>query len=408
MEIVVTAVSLAVVVLAYLHVSAIDRSFVNVLTPAYAVFIPANYLVELFWLSYSRPAGSTYAYLLSYGSYAALFVGVAIGYSMKVGRVRLPLSVRATEGSAAVAWMVLLVAWLLYLPVLVQFREHLGNPREIYELSRFGYGQYFFFSTMLCYFSVVLLLYSRAGIVQRLVFFLVALFFAYLHGSKHHMLMPFFILAVWFVYARGRTVSITGFLLFIFLVATLGVGLFMVTNPGVLMYHGVDGLIGYSGYTHNGMLVIDAGTGPMFGSMSMEKEVFARTPRILFPDKPIHFGDLRLSAQFFPEETNMGTGAPAMGFGGLFADYGMAVPFLLLLLGFFKGILLRVFSNNVKSRGTPGDLIMLLFGAGIPLIPFSGVFLLPETIVLAVAANCLVSLVIITRAHRSGLAEAAP
>ena len=392
MEMLVVLASLIVVVLVYLYVSTLDGSFINVLTPTYAIFLPAYYLVDLAFLLENRPPGSLYAYILSYGSYTTLFVSMAFGYSMSARRVRLPLTAQSVNGPPIVAWGVFAAAWMLYLPMLIEFRAHLSNPREIYDLSRTGYGLNFFLSTTLCYFAIVLLLCSRAGTVHRILFFTLALIFEYLHGSKHHMLMPFFMLSIWWVYSRGRRISMLGFATFSSAMCALGLAAFLVTSPGVLTLYGLDGVVGYSGYTRNGMLVIDSGIGPLFGSLSLEAELLSRIPRILYPDKPTIFGEVRLSEKFFPEEVHMGQGAPSMGFGRLFADYGAGVLPVLAFFGFLNGLLLRIFANNVRAGGSPGDLIMLLFGAGISMIPFADVILLPENLTLAVVANCLFAL----------------
>lgn len=393
MELVIVLASLAVLVFAYFHVSMLDGSLVNVLTPAYAVFVPTNYLVEAIILFTSEPAGSTYAYFLSFSSYAVMYLMIAVGYSLKVRTVRLPMSAGATLGSSWIAWALLGLAILFYAPVLVEFRNILLEPRRIYEQTRSGYGLYFFTSTMLCHLATVCILFSRAGRLEKSLFIIFGLLFLYLHGSKAHVLTLFFILSLWWVYAERRSVSVLGFSVFVVLMGFLGLLLFLVTNPGLLLGSGIlEGFVGYSDYTRNGMLAIDAGIGPTFGAMTLEQEFYTRVPRVIYPEKPNDFGGFQLAELFFPEAFNRGTGAPSFGYGVLFTDFHAGAIGVCAFLGFFSGVLMRIFVNNVRGGGSAGDFIMLLFGCGTSLIPISGILLLPENLVLAIFTNVLLVL----------------
>jgi hypothetical protein len=382
--------SLLILIATYLYVSSSEKSYVNVLTPTFAVLVPANYLLELWHVAQYGASNSTYAYVLSYAAYTVFIVGYAFGYvHLKVPALRLPFSPPDREAGRLAAYLVLAVSFALYLPVLLKFRELVANPREIYELTRTGYGLNFFISATLCYLALVLLLFtSRVKRTELTIFVVLCLGFVWLHGSKGQMLLVIFILAIYWVYGRGRRVSLPHFLVFTVALCALGIVSFLVTTPGLIL-EGVSGVAGYSEYTRNGMLVIDSDIGPLYGQLTLENQLYSRIPRVLFAEKPSDFGDFFLAEHFFPDAFARGQGAPAFGNGALFADFGpIALP-LLLIAGLLNGALLKVFVSALRRHRGPGDFIMVLFASGTSIVPLVGVFLLPESLLLAVLANLL-------------------
>lgn len=382
--------SFACVVATYIYVSVRERTFLNVLTPNLAFLLPANYLLELYHLWLFGPSGSQFAYALMYACYTATYVAFALGYlKMRVPTLRLPFTARVATGNGLAPYLVLAAAVALYWPVLSEFRGDLANPRHIYEQTRSGYGAYFFLSTTLCYLALVLLLFkSRLGRFELALFTLMCLVFLWLHGSKGQMLLVVFILALYWVYVRAKRMALLRFALFGGALAGVGVGLFWITNPSLLVNsNDLQGIAAYSDYTRNGLLVIDSDVGPLYGRLSLEQQLYSRVPRPLFPDKPNDYGALYLAEHFFPAAFQLGAGAPAFGFGIELADFGvLALPFL-LLESFLGGMLLNIFMKSLRRHQGPGDFIMVLFASGLPVIPLSGAFLLPESLILAIAAN---------------------
>jgi hypothetical protein len=383
------------VVATYVYVSVRERSYLNVLTPTFAFLVPANYLLELYHLWLFGPSGSQYAYALMYACYTATFIGFALGYlKVQLPALRLPFTAAEAAGNGTAPYLVLAAAVALYWPVLSEFREELAHPRQIYEQTRSGYGAYFFLSTTLCYLALVLLLFKRRRRRFELALFtLTCLVFLWLHGSKGQMLLVVFVLAVYQVYVRARSVSLVSFALFGAALGALGLGLFLIVNPSLLVNsEDLQGIAAYSDYTRNGLLVIDSDVGPLYGRLSVEQQIYSRVPRPLFPDKPNDYGALYLAEHFFPDAFQRGAGAPAFSFGIELADFGvLALPFLLLesLLG---GMLLRMFMKGLRRHQGPGDFIMVLSASGLSLIPLSGAFLLPEMLILAITANILHSM----------------
>lgn len=357
--------------------------------------IPSEYLLDIYHVLEFGTQNTAYAYVLSYACYAAYTTALALAYTkIRMPAFRLPRAGNAAAGRSRLpAYLMLAVAVGLYLPVLIKFRSQLTDPRSIYVETRNGYGVYFFLSLMFAYLALVLLLFSRRiRKIELSVFICVCMGFVWLQGSKGHLLGFIFILALYWVYVKGRRVSFPKFVLVTVGMAAFGIGLFLVTSPGLILQAGVEGLSSYSGYTRNGMLVIDSGMGPFYGRLTLENQVYARIPRALDPDKPHDFGDFYLAEHFFPDIYVLGSGAPAFGNGAWFADFGtMALP-LLLLSGFLSGLMLKMFMASLRRYRTPGDFIMVLFAAGTPLIPLTSTFLLPESLLLAIIANGLYSL----------------
>jgi hypothetical protein len=384
--------SLFAVLAAYFTVSVRERNFVNVLTPLFAVFVPGNYFADIFVLWGFGPTASTYAYFLNYLAYAAFLCMTAAGYLLAVPALRLPLSSDGRpRGSRFTAYLLLSLALVLYGPVLLQFRADIFNPRAIYEQTRSGFGANFFLSTTLCYLALVLFLFHRTSKIETCLFVLVCLCFMWLHGSKGHMLGIVFILAMHSAYVMKRRVGIVGMGVVAGGLLAMMLGLFLITNPGILLDSGgaVMNLVGYSSYTANSMIVIDSNLGPLDGQLTLEQQFYGRMPRLLDPEKPHDFGEFYLGKRFFPAAYESDTGAPAFGFGTVFADFGAATPVILAFAGLLNGLIMKSFVNSLRRYPGPGEFILLLFAAGIPLVPIVNSFLVPETVALAIFANLI-------------------
>jgi hypothetical protein len=387
--------SFACVVTTYVYVSVREQSYLNVLTPTFAILVPANYLLELYHLWLFGPSGSQFAYALMYACYTATFVAFALGYlKTRVPALRLPFTAGEATGNGLAPYLVLAAAVALYSPVLIEFRGFLTHPRDVYEQTRTGYGTYYFLSTTLCYLALVLLLFKcRPGRFELALFTLMCLVFLWLHGSKGQMLLAVFILAMYWVYVRAKRMSLVRFALFGGALGCVGVGLFLVTNPSLLVdREDLQGIADYSDYTRNGLLLIDSDVGPLYGRLSIEQQIYSRVPRPLFPDKPNDYGVLYLAEHFYPDSFQRGAGSPAFGFGIELADFGVLALPILLLESFLGGMLLNMFMKSLRRHQSPGDFMLVLFATGMPVIPLPGAFLLPEMLILAIAANILHSM----------------
>lgn len=381
-------VSLLLSAAAYMYVSVREDSYLNVLTPTFAVAIPTEYLLDIYHLWVYGPSNSNYAYILSYACYAAYTIAFAFGYTkVSMPALRLPFARYSSPRGRLPAYVTLSAAICLYLPVLIQFRSQLADPRAIYMETRTGYGVYFFLSSMLAYLALIFLLFAkRVGKIELSLFFVACAMFVWLQGSKGHLLGLVFIMALHWTYVRGRHLSLPTFLGFTIVMGALGIGLFLITTP-TLITGGMDALSGYSDYSRNGMMVIDSGMGPFYGRLTLENQVYPRIPRALDPEKPRDFGDFYLAEHFFPDKFVMETGAPAFANGTWYADFGVLSLPLLLIAGFLSGLMLKMFMASLRRYRTPGDFILVLFASGVPLITLGATFLLPESILIAIVAN---------------------
>ena len=379
----------------YLWISIRERSYFNVLTPWFVFLVPTVYLLELYHLSIFGPSASTFAYAYMYACYAAAFLAFSLGYAcFRTKALQLPFSSYNKGGNALVPYVVLAGAILAYLPVLIEFRSSLANPRQIYEQTRTGYGIYSYTSVALCMMAFILLLFKRRlGAIELSSFTLICMVFLWAHGNKGPMLTLMFILLMYLVYQKKYEFPVGRFILLGGALAIFGLGLFLLTNPGLLLDNaGFEGLAGYSDYTRNGMMVIDSDIAPLYGRLTLEQEVFSRIPRQIFPGKPTDFGSFYLAKHFFPAAFAQNVGDPAFSFGTLLADFGpLALPiiFVLYLSG---GIFLRVFMTGLRQYRDPGNFMLVLYSCGLSVIPLSGTFLLLETIVLATFMNLLNSI----------------
>jgi len=143
--------------------------------------------------------------------------------------------------------------------------------------------------------------------------------------------------------------------------------------------------------------VIDSNLGPLDGQLTLEQQIYTRTPRLLYPNKPLDFGEFYLARRFFPAEYDSAVGAPAFGFGPLFADFGAATPLLLAFAGLVNGLIMKSFVNSLRRFHGPGEFILVLFAAGVPLVPVVNTFVILETIGLALVANLVQRIRLIDR-----------
>ncbi|HHY1068655.1 TPA: hypothetical protein ACVY43_006180, partial [Klebsiella michiganensis] len=101
----------------------------------------------------------------------------------------------------------------------------------------------------------------------------------------------------------------------------------------------------YADYTRNYALLIDREQSSYWGRLLFESEVFARLPRVIYPDKPLDFGYLILDRKYFPDSFYDNKGVPSFGMGEYFADFGYLSVFFIMVSFWIKGCFLRIFYN---------------------------------------------------------------
>jgi hypothetical protein len=388
----VLVISLAVSLLTYIQVSRRDGSYLNILTPAFVINIPAYYLLPLFYTHVMGNDGSPYAYIYVYATLALENVAFAYFYRRPT-KTLLRFPVAYSYGNFfRLAVIFTAVAFLMYLPVLIQFRAYLLDPRQIYRETRTGFGINFYVSNVFAYLAIILALFSKRSWLSNVAVILAATLLVSMHGSKGLVLNVVFLVALFVVYVAQRKVGLFPSLLAGLAIGFLALALFAATMAlGDNAFDILQSVSEYSDYTRNGMLVIDSKMPLQYGRLTMEANIIGRIPRALMPGKPKNFGYLYLADVFFPESFDQDAGAPDFGIGVQYADFGIFAVVYLAAFAALRGWLARVFVNRLRLTRHPADFYLLAFFANISLFSVGGVgWLLPEALTVA-AFLCIAS-----------------
>lgn len=378
-------ISLAISAGTYVWVSRREGSYLNILTPAFLMAIPAHYLLPLFTTHFFGNDATPYSYTYVYATLAVENVAFAVAYLGSTRNLlRLPFRFSYSNfGALSVAFLA--IAILMYVPILLEFPEYILDPRQIYEHTRVGFGVNYYVSSTLAYLSLILILFSEYSRSIRWAVVLVATALLSLHGSKGQVLSVFLILALYQIYVRARKVRLLSSLIVAGCLSVLVLLLFVATmaidrDP----FEAIRTISEYSDYTRNAMLVIDSHFPLQFGRLTMESHVYGRIPRFLLPDKPTNFGALYLDDQFFGESLDEEKGAPDFGIGVQYADFGALAIVYLAVFAVFRGWLARTFVRRLQGSQHPADFFMVAFLANISLFPVGAVgWLLPEAFLVA-------------------------
>lgn len=377
---IITGCSLGVSLVAYWLVARREHSFLNILTPDYLIAIPATYILPAIYLHLFGQEGSTFAFVYVYATMAVENLTFALVYLRRSGKtIALPFTF-SYRNFLALAIFFLVLSFLVYLPILMQFPDFLLDPRQIYTHTRVGYGSYFFVSATLADLSVIFTLFSKQSWRIKTALIGGALVVVSLHGSKGQVLAVFLLWALYEVYVRRRKIRLFHAVVAVFAMTILIIGLFMATaGLAGSAEEALEGIAEYSDYTRNAMLVIDQKFPLQYGRITLEGNLYALVPRALFPDKPKNFGPFRLAEEYHPEAFDAEEGAPAFGIGIQYADFGLFAIIYLVAFAAFRGWLARIFVDRLRQTGHPGDFVMVAFLAGMSLFPVGTGWLLPET-----------------------------
>ena len=370
---------------AYILVSRRDGSYLNILTPAFLIGIPAYYLLQLVSTHLFGNDASPYAYTYVYATLATENIAFAYAYVRSPRNlVRLPFRFSYSNfGSLSLAFLA--IALLMFVPIVLEFREYIFDPRQIYEHTRVGFGFNFYVSSTLAYLSVILIEFSDYSRWIRWSVVVLCAALLSLHGSKGQVLSLFLLLALFEVYVRGRRVRLAAALIVCGGLSLLVLLLFVASmaiekNP----MEAIETISEYSDYTRNAMLVIDSGFPLQYGRLTLEGHLYGRIPRVLMPNKPTNFGALYLDDQFFSESLDAEKGSPDFGIGLQYADFGIFAIVYLAIFGAIRGWLARSFVRRLNGSQHPADFFMVAFLANISLFPVGAVgWLLPEAFLVA-------------------------
>jgi len=277
------------------------------------------------------------------------------------------------------------VGIMLYVPVLIQFREFIFDPRQIYAQTRTGFGIHAFVSSTLAYTAVILILFSRRSKILKIFVILLATGLLSLHGSKGQVLSVVLILLLYYVYVLGQKVALGRAMIVYACSAIVVLLLFAATmSLGENAADALEAISKYSDYTRNAMLVIDSRYPVQYGRLTLESNTLGLVPRQLMPGKPKNFGAFALAEEFYPEWFDGDTGSPAFGVGLQFADFGSWAVVYLAFVAALRGWLARVFVNRLKMTKHPADFFVVVFLADVSIFPLGVGWLLPEALLVAV------------------------
>jgi hypothetical protein len=377
--------SLVIAVLAYLVLSKYEGSSINILTPSFVMAIPAYYLLPLVYLNLFGAEGSTYAHFWVYSALAVEPLAFVYAYTRTGDRVvRLP-GASSYSNFGLVSLLCLGLGVLLYAPVLLQFREFIFDPRQIYTQTRTGFGFQAFVSSTLAYLAVILILFSKRSKTFKVSAVLLATGLLSLHGSKGQVLSVVSILLLYYVYVLGRKVTLARSMVVYLCMGMVVLLLFAATmSLGEDAADALEAISKYSDYTRNAMLVIDSHYPLQYGRLTIESNTLGIVPRQLMPGKPKNFGPFALAEEFYPEWFDSDTGSPAFGVGLQYADFGSWAIGYLALVAALRGWLARIFVNRLAFTKHPADFLMLVFLADISIFPTGVGWLLPEALLAAV------------------------
>jgi len=374
--------SLAIAIGAYIFVSRREGSYVNILTPSALVGIPAFYLLPLIYIHLFQPEGTAYAYEYIYATLAVQNIAFAYFYIRTNGKlIRLPFRFgRANFWAFSIVCVIL--AGLVYVPILLEFPQYILNPRQIYAETRTGFGASSFTSATLAFLGVIFVLFSDRSRLRKGLVIAAALVVLSLHGSKGQILEAVFFMLFYFLYVKGKRFSLGAAVIGAAFVSGTVLLLFAASMTlGESPMEVVQSISEYSDYTRNDMLVIDSHLPPQFGRLVLESNTISVIPRVLMPSKPKNFGAFYLAEEFFPERFDADTGAPAFAIGVHYADFGWLAIVYLGCFSALTGWLARISVNRLRITHHPADLILVAFMADVTLFPVGGGgWFFPETL----------------------------
>lgn len=336
------------------------------------VLEPLGYLLDLFYYDFTA---MFMVYLLSFVGFVAFIGGMLITKQVANPKRKIEL-----PNYLVVSWALLFSAWLLYSPVLIEFRYLITDPRQIYEKTRIGYGLYTYGSSLLSFSAyIVFLMSTKRG---SLLFYALLLVLLTLKGAKGQFFVLVAIFVIAKVYLEGFKYSLTRSAVYGLLAGVAVLYLFAFNYRGQINNIFVT-IAGYSDYNRNAALVIQENAfGQYGGEIMVESLWIPKVPRAFWPQKPDVFGEFRLSSRFYPQWFALGTGAPSFGVGVYFAGFGwLAFPIVAFIYA-ISGYLLGRYLNKLILAPNVYYLVMSVYLSGNNLLSIgSGLYIIEHAVI---------------------------
>ncbi len=388
---------------AYLLIVWKDRSWINWATPFFFISVGTRYVFQFGYLLLVAAGGSRFAYFFCYSTYALSFLSMALAYTF-IRPVRWRLSGSPQPSIRWLPWILLTIGVLLYLPVLIEFRAELANPRRIYELTRTGYGVWNYGSTTFVSLGFVTYLFKHnKSTLGSFIFYVACAASVYWHGSKGALVTFVLIYLLHRVYILRKPTGVVASVTLLGMTASVLIALFALFGNVADTVDLFQSVTSYADYVRNAMTVIDDPNGQRYyGRLTIENEIYSRVPRVLDSDKPKDFGPFILAKIYNPESYRNDEGVGDFSIGEYYADFGSFSLMLSCLFSLIMGWFAASMTSHLRLSPSAPAFIVLLFFAGINVIPISGTFFLPEALILAGLLSVALRLTLIGRGSRRG------
>lgn len=410
----VIALSLVVLLLAYVKVSLRDESWINGFSFVMGPWIVAVYVLEAVRIASSGSAGYTpFALIFVYTMIPLYYWSMAFGYTAV--RVR-PLQLFGPGGTVnarAVAYALQALAWLTLLPVLVAMTPYLSSPRAVYVHVHFtNLGLFFLISSLLARLGLIaFLVVPRRSFLETFAYVSLALVNVVMHGSQGQIVSALSILLLMRVYVRHKPIGFGSLVLLVLagLVLLMGFMTYL-ANPEFLsqqwvpdagtIRQGFVSLGAYSDYVSDTARLIDLQPPPRLGVVTFESNFLTLIPRALWATKPVVFGLMSVSAQVRPLEFLKGY-FPAFVFGEEVSDFGVFALAVVMVEGFFAGLMMNACRRSLNGTPSIFSATTYLYFASIPLLTTGMGSTLIAQMIVGGAADLLARVRFFPRAERA-------
>lgn len=384
----------ALMLLAYAVACKHTGSYINIFTPYFAIIFPSRFVLDLIYFSLTGQEGQLTTYIAVYATTILEFTGIIIGFILTKNNIILKSILgRTPTPTFGKAVLTLIFAVLIFFPTIIEYKDYLLSPRNIYTQTRTGSGASFFISITLSYISFILFLLShKKPLIPSITYISILATSLLLHGNKAPIIVLLFIYLTYSTTIKGKVFTFASSLRYGLITTGFILALFSATLSENMKENLLLGIASYSDYNRNYALVIDSPPPLQLGKLTFEGTFISLIPRAIFPEKPKNFGTFFLAERYYPEWFYLDTGSPAFGFGVTYADFGKLTFFYIFLTSTAIGALLRIFYNRARTQSNAGDFIMVLFLAGTPILELgSGYHIIPH-IVIAFLLNLFIKL----------------
>lgn len=359
--------SLTVLLLAYAKISLFDKSWLNCITVPVGFSVLTTYLFEIIRITYFGHAGYSFLSLLfCYSLTPAYFWGLAAAYShIRVHPVELEKKLAAPPNLRLVSYLSLAAAWLMFIPVIIRLAQYGLNPRSIYtHIGETDLGTIYFLSSALARVSLIaFILIPGRSRVETVIFCGLAIANVVMHGSQGQIISLIAIGIFLSVYVTGKRFRFwTVFAMPLVAASFLAASMYFLFSVGSTR-QAMETISAYSDYVGDSAALIDRGYAPQLGWVTLQDNLIAHVPRLLWADKPQIFGLISVSASVRPFEAAMGY-YPAFLFGEECADFGLFALPVVLIEGFFAGLIMRACGSTLQQRRSPFATILFLYFSG--------------------------------------------